>query len=105
MPDVQFLDGTGKSLAVTINPTLAQWQVDKAAKPAGWPVVTLRPGQRAQLRIAWHNWCGSPPPQTWRIVLGGGHGSFDAPGTTDAPPCNGPGQPSTLDLGPFEPSV
>jgi hypothetical protein len=81
-----------------------QWQVDATPKPPGWPVVTLTSGEAASIRIRWGNWCpqGRAAPQ-WQVDVGGGPvdvSGMDAPG---APPCNGPGQPSTIEVGPFEP--
>ena len=46
-------------------------------------------------------------PVSWKIDLGNGAGTVDA-SSADAsfvPPCNGPTDPSTLEVGPFEPSA
>jgi Protein of unknown function (DUF4232) len=84
------------------------WKVDGTGKPAGWPVVTLHPGDAALVRIRWSNWCpqGRPAP-LWRVGTPGG-GSVDVANGFDElppPPCNGPGMPSTIEVGPFEPST
>ncbi|HET7483409.1 MAG TPA: DUF4232 domain-containing protein [Actinomycetota bacterium] len=89
------------------------WVVDGSSEPRGWPVVTLAPGKgTASVRIRWSNWCpqGRPTP-LWRMVLHGNGRLDEDAGTLDvygldaaeAPPCNGPGQPSTIEVGPFEP--
>jgi hypothetical protein len=81
------------------------WEVDASPTPPGWPVVTLQPGAAASVRILWSNWCpdGRATP-TWRIEVPGG-GTVDVGGLDAAgpPPCNGPSQPSTIEVGPFEP--
>jgi hypothetical protein len=91
---------------VTFDLTQAQWEVDGAPKPAGWPVVTLRPGDSASVRLRWSNWCldGGAAPG-WRMSIPGS-GVIDVDGmeSVSPPPCNGPGQPSTIEVGPFEPN-
>ncbi len=80
----------------------AGWEVDGNPQPAGWPVVTLRPGDVASVRIRWGNWC-APGVPLWRIGIPGGGDVDVANGMEDPPPCNGPGMPSTIEVGPFEP--
>jgi hypothetical protein len=67
--------------------------------------VTLAPGDVASVRIRWSNWCpdGRAAP-LWRIGIPSG-GSVDGNGldAVPPPPCNGPGSPSTVEVGPFEP--
>jgi hypothetical protein len=79
------------------------------------PAATLRalaPGAAAVLGIAWSNWCvpgaaGSRkpqvPPRTVRITLGKGLGSLDV-NYNAVPPCDAPGQPSTIGVRPFAPA-
>ena len=79
-----------------------------SASPAGWPVVTLHAGDAALVRIRWGNWCpqGRAAP-LWRVDIPGG-GSVDVVNGMDQlgpPPCNGPGLPSTVEVGPFEPTT
>jgi hypothetical protein len=79
------------------------WRVDGDAAPDGWPDVTVAPAFQASLRVRWSNWCGDAPP-AWALHLDGGSNvAVDGIGT-DVPPCNGPGQPSTVEIGPFEPA-
>ena len=78
------------------------WQVDGKPQPAGWPVVTLRPGDTASVRIRWGNWC-SPGVPLWKIGIPGGGDVDVVNGMEDPPPCNGQGMPSTIEVGPFEP--
>jgi hypothetical protein len=103
---------------VTYTSAPAGWVVNAAPTPPGWPVVTLAPGKAAQVRIRWSNWCPdrrlqarlaaskSPAPHWQMGGMGGGAGVVDVLGLDTAlpPPCNGPGQPSTIEVGPFEPS-
>jgi Domain of unknown function (DUF4232) len=82
------------------------WLVDGSPRPAGWPVVTIHPGDAAFVRIRWSNWCpdGRPAP-LWRLGIPGS-GSVDVTNGFDElppPPCNGADQPSTVEVGPFEP--
>lgn len=83
----------------------AGWVVDGSPRPSGWPVVTLRPGDAASVRIQWTNWCRSGRAPLWRVGIPGS-GAVDVIAGLDSvspPPCNGPGQPSTIAVGPFEP--
>ena len=90
---------------VTFSSSPAGWVADRSPQPAGWPVVTLQPGDSASVRIRWSNWCpdGRAGP-LWRIGIPGG-GTVDVNGldAVSAPPCNGSGQPSLIEVGPFEP--
>jgi hypothetical protein len=79
----------------------SQWQLDRRKQPAGWPVVTLRRGDRANLFFLWSNWCGTTVASAKLSWAGN---ALTIPVPADAPPCNGPGQPSTIELGPFEPA-
>jgi Protein of unknown function (DUF4232) len=92
---------------VTYSPAPASWVVNASPTPPGWPVVTIAPGQAASVRIGWSNWCpdGRPAP-LWQLSVPQG-GSVDVYGLDAAfpPPCNGQGQPSTIEVGPFEPNV
>jgi uncharacterized protein DUF4232 len=84
-----------------------QWQVDGASPPQGWPVVSLRPGSTAAIRVRWTNACPQlSNPVDWNVDLGGGMGTLDVGGAdaTFPPPCSGSAEPSTLEVGPFEPS-
>ena len=82
-----------------------QWKADGSPEPPGWPVVTLLAGHSALVRARWSNWCpqGRAVP-VWQMDVPGG-GTVDVNGIdpADPPPCNGPGQPSTIEEGPFEP--
>jgi len=71
----------------------------------------LRPGRRAFSALRWGNYCGKAKGSfTLVATLPNGRGKLSAPllsvGSSkplpvSAPPCNGPGQPSDLDVGPF----
>ena len=99
------------STSLIFDRTIAQWQADAAARPAGWPVVPLgalgSAHNAAQVRIRWTNWCpqGRPAP-LWRVSIPGS-GMVDVVNGMDSagsPPCNGARLPSHVEVGPFEPS-
>jgi len=83
-----------------------QWQVDATAAPTGWPVVTLRPGAVSSIRVRWSNACPQlSSPVVWHVDLGGDAGGLDATGAALNPSCLGSAEPSTLEVGPFEPGT
>jgi len=111
-PVITLFGASGKPITsgVTFVSSPAQWQVNASPKPSGWPVVTLQgmnvPRQSGFVRIGWSNWCaqGGAAP-LWRIGIPGS-GTVDVINGMDQlnpPPCNGPGLPSTINVGPFEP--
>jgi hypothetical protein len=56
----------------------------------------LAAGARVALAGRWTNWCGRANPRVrWRLTLGRRSVELRRAGS---PPCNGPGQPSTLSL-------
>jgi Domain of unknown function (DUF4232) len=81
------------------------WKVYRTGKPGGWPVVTLRPSAAALVRIRWSNWCRSAP--LWKVGIPGGGSVQVTNGFEELgpPPCNGPGMPSAIEVGPFEPNT
>ncbi len=81
-----------------------QWKVDGAPPPSGSPVVTLRPGSAAAIRVLWANQCPQlSDPATWNIGLTTGESLEVA--DVRAPSCLGSATPSRLEVGPFEPSA
>ena len=107
-PTLGISSSTDQAVSVQVVEGPPQWQVDGSAAPIGWPVVSLRPGDAAAIRIRWSNACPQlTGPASWNVDLGDGGGSLDVSGTgaTFPPPCNGPGEPSTLEVGPFEPAA
>jgi hypothetical protein len=106
-PDITVLNHNGDPITsgVTFTASSPQWAADGSPQPKDWPVVTLQPGDRASVRIGWSNWCldGGAVP-TWRMGIPAG-GTVDVSGldASTVAPCNGPGQPSTIQVGPFEP--
>ena len=104
-PSVIISSPAGGQLSLDVVPVKAQWEVDAAPRPDGWPVVALHPGSAASIRIRLSNLC--PPldgPPLWTIDLTSGRGSLDVSGTdTLTPSCLGTAEPSTLEVGPFEP--
>ncbi len=81
------------------------WKANALAQPAGWPTVTLAPFKSASFRVLWSNWCpqGRAAP-LWYIHIGSGTVAGNGLEAVSPPPCNGPGMPSTIAVGPFEPS-
>jgi Protein of unknown function (DUF4232) len=106
-PGIRLLDQNLRAITsgLTFSTSPSDWEANGHPEPAGWPTVTLQPGDAASFRLRWGNWCpqGRPMP-TWRIAIPGGGtvdvGGFDA---SDPPPCNG-GATSTIEEGPFEPN-
>ena len=107
-PDIRLLDPSMQEITsgITYLSSPPEWQVQGQAKPHGWPVVTLDPFKAASIRVRWGNWCpqGRTAP-SWQIVIAGSDPIFVMAGTEDAPPCNGPTMPSTVERGPFEPAA
>jgi hypothetical protein len=112
-PTITLLDHnrTPITSGITFSPSQAGWLVDRLPKPKGWPVVTIAPGGSAHLRISWSNWCLDPGAvPLWRMQIPGGGATevtgFDA---SSVPQCPGqPGQqlqPSSIEIGPFEPGA
>ena len=107
-PGLTIVDSNGDTVTVQVVDTAPRWKVDRDPVPEGWPVVHLQPGSAAAIRVRWSNAC----PQltgtvSWEIALPDDGGSLDVTGTDAAPipPCNGSSEPSTLEVGPFEPAV
>jgi hypothetical protein len=105
-PTVTLFSSAGQELSVLVQPVDPQWEVDGASPPEGWPVVRLRPGSAAAVRVRWMNPCPQlEDPALWRVELPGGRGTLDVSRADAIPPCNGTAQPSKLEVGPFEPST
>jgi hypothetical protein len=106
-PAISLLDANDQPVTadVSVVPTEPAWSVNRSPEPEGWPALRLATGASASIRIRWSNWCpdGTSVP-TWQIVLRGG-GTVDVArmDVAGVPPCNGGGQPSTIEEGPFEP--
>jgi len=99
-PKLVIVDRKGTWLGVGEGSVAPWWTVQ--SKPKGWPVVTLQPGDSAQLHVVWTSWCGFAQPAVWRIWLPGA-GSLDFPDPGRQPPhCEG-GVSSKVQVGPFEP--
>jgi len=105
-PTITLFSSAGRALTVHLVDVVPQWRADGAPRPKTWPVVNLRPGAAAAIRVRWTNECPQlSHPALWKVGLSGS-GSLDVFGAdgTYPPPCNGSTQPSTLEVGPFEPS-
>jgi hypothetical protein len=107
-PVLTILSSAGLEVPVDVVEAVPQWQADGSPTPPGWPVVSLRPGSAATIRVRWSNACPQlSDPALWKVDLGTEGGSVDVSGAdaTFPPPCNGPSEPSTLEVGPYEPSA
>src|SRR6266566_2371031 len=106
-PAVSIWNSQGQAVAVQVTASEPQWKAN-GPQPQGWPVVSLQPGSAASVRVRWSNACPQlSGPVSWTIDLGNGAGTLDA-SSADAsfvPPCKGPTEASTLEVGPFEPSA
>ena len=105
-PAITLFTSAGHAVLVHLVDVVPQWRADRAPRPKGWPVVDLRPGAVAAVRVRWSNACPQlSHPALWKVGLGDG-GTVDVFGAdgTYPPPCNGSAEPSTLEIGPFEPS-
>ena len=107
-PIVSIFNSRGDEVSLQVTETEPQWQADGASQPQGWPVVSLRAGSAASVRVRWSNACPQlSGPVSWKIDLGNGAGILDVSSAEVGfvPPCNGPSEPSTLEVGPFEASA
>jgi hypothetical protein len=102
-PVVRVFTASSTELHVQVHDVAPQWQADASPRPAGWPVVRLRPGASAGVRLSWSNACPQLTAQA-RFHVDVGEGTI-VTGPTFPPPCNGPTEPSTLEVGPFEPTT
>jgi uncharacterized protein DUF4232 len=101
-PSISVTDEGGGQLSVQTSERDATWQLAQQAAPPGWPVVTLRAGDQAIFVLRWTNECDTTGPTTFVVRLPDGSSlTLDHPGSP--PGCLGPGQPSILEIGPFEP--
>ena len=71
--------------------------------------VSLKAGNLFEMGVSWSNWCASDPAQPISLTLVLPGDSLAVPvipasGTILVPPCNGPGQPSSLSGTGFQPS-
>jgi hypothetical protein len=107
-PTITIDDAAGDAVAFQVVVVDPQWRVDRASPPRGWPVVLLSPGDVASVRVRWSNPCPQlTAPVRWTVGLDDASEPLDVRGadTTPPPSCNGAGEPSTLEVGPFEPAA
>ena len=98
---------SGEPVIVNVVDAAPSWQVNGASQPPGWPVVTLEPGSAAAVSVRWSNACPQVSGQVEWMVSDGNGGTkivVDPSRTTLVPPCNGASEPSTLEVGPYEPA-
>ncbi|HLW16283.1 MAG TPA: DUF4232 domain-containing protein [Actinomycetota bacterium] len=110
-PVLELFDSHGRiTSGLSFVASSATWQANHSPQPSGWPLVTLKAmgssPNSAYFRLSWSNWCpqGRSAP-LWRVAIPGS-GTVDVINGMDQinpPPCNGPGMPSTIQVGPFEP--
>lgn len=107
-PILRLVSPADHELPLDVVAVEPQWQADGASPPIGWPVVRLRPGSAAAIRVRWTNPCPDlANPALWSVELTGGRGTLDVldADATSPPSCLGPTEPSTLEVGPFEPTA
>ncbi len=107
-PVVTLFGSSGHPLPVTVVAVAPQWLADGSSPPPGWPVVRLRPGSAAAVRVRWSNACPQrSEPALWRVSLTTDGQTLDVFGADGTPPpsCSGPTEPSILEVGPVEPSA
>jgi hypothetical protein len=99
-PQIELLDSRQQRLSVRKD-AIQSANVDSK--------VTLQPGQQANLRFRWSNWCQKVPNNEIKFVVTLPDNQEqvpvvlpDAPEYHDAPPCNGPGSPSVLSVDVFK---
>ena len=103
-PVLALFDSSGSRVAVRTVDVAPQWSADGRPAPPGWPVVRLRPGQAASVRVRWSNACPQLSGSVrLTIDLGRGRGTLGSTPSLAPPPCNGASEPSTLEVGPYEP--
>ena len=96
--DLRVIDG------VTVLDGAPGWKAQGGPEPDGWPVVTLASGDVASVRVGWSNWCNKDLPLLRLTDNAGNEIALLGPDAGSVPPCNGPDLPSTIEVGPFEPS-
>jgi len=102
-PTISILDAFGYQLTPHVIAADPQWMVDGASAPGSWPVVSLRSFEVSAIRVRWTNPCPQLTHGAFFIVdLGNGTGTLQV-SVPDPPSCNGPAEPATLEVGPFEP--
>jgi hypothetical protein len=106
-PKIELI-GPGGPFDVRLASTQPWWMANQSGEPEGWPVVTLGPGDAAEIRTSWSNWCAGRPPTSWRITLSGVGQSQSVAVPVDqsaVPNCMATGSPSLVQRGPFEPKT
>ena len=105
-PVLTLFRSPSQEVTVRVNEVNPQWQENASSPPPGWPVVSLRPGAAAAIRVRWTNACPQlTGPALWTVDLGSGRGTLNVSGAEAFPPCNGAAEPSTLEVGPYEPGA
>jgi Protein of unknown function (DUF4232) len=92
IPRVRLLSGAGRPLAVTQHP-----------RPAVGRRIVLGPGERAQARLAWANYCTGPHAESAALIWRGAAVPLRpaAKGWMSAPRCDDPATGSRLTIGRF----
>jgi hypothetical protein len=83
----------------------AEWQRRSGEAPAGWPSVGIAPQEAAQSLVTLRNWCRQPNELVFlHIELPGVPGHRTMSSTRITAPCANPQEPTSLSVGPFEPT-
>ena len=116
-PDACRLSGRPGVEVVGAVPAPSQRQLPLPADTPEFPTVVppdsalsaVPPGGSVTVSVDWRNWCvpaGAPapvPPRAIRLTLPDGGGAVEVPYNA-VPPCETPGDPSTLGVRPFQPA-
>jgi hypothetical protein len=99
-PRVTILDANGTSIPT--KPARLRHDLFGMPRPPHYPLLSLRPGQRAVVPIFWFNLCDHPrPPARLRLTWQGN--TVTVPIQSGVPRCDDPSSPSHLLVGHFQP--
>lgn len=110
LPSIELRDATTPNLDVVPTATSEAepaWQRADADPPEGWPTIRVAAGAEAQAVLTVRNWCSDadePPFVFTRLPYRVDRVRGDVPPLPALPPCEDPGRPVELAIGPLEPS-
>jgi hypothetical protein len=102
-PTVRLRDANGVPLKTQQRPLRPLWQQLGRPRPAGWPVVRVRPRMDVQVAVQLRNWCVlRMKPVFFHAYLPGVGAPIPAPARVTLR-CDEPRSPVFLSVGPVEP--
>lgn len=93
-PDSQMICSVPSLIGVTLK--AADGSTIASTPPQGGPTLELKPGAHATGFTQWTNWCKSEPPANPLTLVIQDRDGVPIEFTSDPPPCNGPGKPTTM---------